>query len=1400
MNKFWTRLRVTCALAVSFAFVLGSATVMTLVAEPAQAAAGAFTCTSDFYQVSAGKMYQYSVATNTYSLMPAGGTAVSQLNNMGYNTADNYIYGIVSGSPSKLYKISNDGSNDGGVSLTGVTVANAGGDFIAANQLLTASSAGAFTETNVTTHVVSNFTHTGSTWAAYDLAYDPANTTVYGMDGTTLYIGKVNAAGTSIAVTTKSVTGSLAGSADHWGASYVDSAGDAYFFDNTTFDLVEISAAGLASATPSAVSITQANSLSTPNDGASCPTASSPLAPTVATTTATSLTTTGAVLNGTVATGIPASSNILAGGIVMCYSTSNTLVGGALSVSPVCAATTPSTLAVNTAATAVTLPITGLSPGTTYYYQLEATNAFGLEAFGNVASVTTTAAPSYTVTFNTNGGTGSMANEVNNAATALTSNSFTRTGYSFAGWNTSANASGTSYADGASYPFDADTTLYAQWTAIPNKTVAFDNNGGTGTMASEANNVPTALTSNSFFRSGYTFAGWNTAANGSGTSYADASSYPFAADATLYAQWTAIPNKTVTFTNNGGTGSMANEAKNVSTALTSNSFTRAGYTFAGWSTTAIGSVVYADAASYPFTVDVTLYAQWTAIPNKTVTFSANGGTGTMTNEVNNVAAGLTGNSFTRAGYTFAGWNTTTTGSGTSYADAASYSFAADLTLYAQWTAIPSSIVTFNSNGGTGTMANEAHNVPTALVTDAFTRVGYTFGGWNTTANGSGTSYADASTYPFSADATLYAQWTAIPTKTVTFNNNGGTGTMINEVNNVSTALTGNTFTRAGYTFAGWNTAANGSGTAYADAASYPFASDGTLYAQWTAVPNKTVTFNNNGGVGSMSNEVDNVPTALTSNSFTRTGYTFSGWNTAANGSGTAYADAASYPFAADATLYAQWTAIPNTTVTFDSNGGTGSMGNEVHNVPTALTTESFTRTGFTFAGWNTAANGTGTGYADVATFPFGADATLYAQWTAIPTTTVMFDNNGGSGSMSNEVDNVPTGLTGNTFTRAGYTFTGWNTASNGSGIAYADAATYPFDADATLYAQWTAIPNKTVTFDNNGGSGTMSDQLDNVPTALSTDTFTRSGYTFAGWNTASNGSGTDYADAATYPFAGDATLYAQWTAIPNKTVTFDNNGGSGTMSNEVDNVATALTTNTFTRAGYTFNDWNTAANGSGTAYADAASYPFAADATLFAQWTAIPNKTVTFDSNGGTGTMANEADNLPTALTTSTYTRAGYNFVGWNTVANGSGTAYLDAASYPFAADATMFAQWTLKPILSFDVNGGSGSVAPLISDVPTNLPTTTIARAGYTFTGWNTAANGSGTEYAPGAVYPFASSGTLYAQFTKIILASTGVNPTPGVTLAMWLLAMGTVLVTAVTLITRRRRNRGGWHSHETA
>ena len=221
---------------------------------------------------------------------------------------------------------------------------------------------------------------------------------------------------------------------------------------------------------------------------------------------------------------------------------------------------------------------------------------------------------------------------------------------------------------------------------------------------------------------------------------------------------------------------------------------------------------------------------------------------------------------------------------------------------------------------------------------------------------------------------------------------------------------------------------------------------------------------------------------------------------------------------------------PAVTVTFDANGGKGTMTAERHNTSTALTSNRFTRTGYTFVDWNTAANGSGATYANGAMYPFTKSTTLFAQWRIGKAVAhrVTFNANGGAGAMAVERENTPTGLTGNRFTRTGYTFVDWTTAANGSGTTYANGATYPFRKSTTLYAQWKVVKTTTVTFLAHGGRGAMPVEHNASPAALTINRFTRTGYTFVDWTTAPNGSGARYANGATYAFTSSTALYAQW--------------------------------------------------------------------------------------------------------------------------------------------------------------------------------------------------------------------------------------------------------------------------------
>ncbi len=749
-----------------------------------------------------------------------------------------------------------------------------------------------------------------------------------------------------------------------------------------------------------------------------------------------------------------------------------------------------------------------------------------------------------------------------------------------------------------------------------------------------------------------------------------------------------------------------------------------------------------------------------------VTFDNNSGSGAMHHESTDVATPLKTNTFTRTGYTFTGWNEAADDSGNSYADGANYDFTANLTLYAQWNSnLANFTVTFDSNGGSGTMAPEISSTWQALTPNAFTNSPLVFAGWNTDPNGNGASYYDQSQFPFTSDTTLYAQW-HVP-HTVTFNANGGTGTMASEQGAFLTPLTPNSFTNSGKVFLHWNTSADGSGQSWGDGEQAYFdGGDFTLYAQW-AVSIPTLSFDANGGTGSMSSIPMTYPLSIPSNLFTNTGKTFNYWSTNSDGTGSLiYNGGGEDFFDTDTTLYAQWYVNPPV-VSFDANGGTGTMAPQSLPQPNALNPNTFTRSGYTFTGWNTAVDGSGVSNCDTCWTYINNDETLYAQWTS-NNHTVNFDANGGTGSMDPETGSSDQPLTLNTFTNSSLYFGGWDThPTDGFGDFYADGDIYNFSSDITLYAQWSAcsIGYCLVTFDGNGSdSYAFARQGDNGVQALipnSTLLFVRSGYTFNGWNTAADGTGVPYADGDNYDFSSDGTLYAQWS--PNSvahTVTFDANGGTGTMTPETASTSQNLTSNTFSFPGHTFTgQWNTAPDGSGTYYSDSAPYPFNADITLYAQWT----YTVSFNANGGTGTITPEIGGWPYYLTANSFTRVGYTFAGWNKHADGSSTAYSDNEFAYIFSDTTLYAQWTTNPThtITYSLAGGSGT-RPTQSAVSQGASFnvalgTGLTRAGFTFNGWNDGI----TFFAAGAPYIVGTSNiTLTARWSP--------NPTQIITYAL--------------------------------
>ena len=262
----------------------------------------------------------------------------------------------------------------------------------------------------------------------------------------------------------------------------------------------------------------------------------------------------------------------------------------------------------------------------------------------------------------------------------------------------------------------------------------------------------------------------------------------------------------------------------------------------------------------------------------TISYNANGGTGTApTSQTAVVGSAITiaSNSgvppLAKTGFVFTGWNTQADGLGTSYAPAANtFMPGSNVTLYAVWVPVDYTL-SYDLNGAAGTPPTSqtvAYNTTTIVTSSVPTRTGYGFTGWNTQADGSGTSYASgATTAAITANVTLYAIWTpdevtttttsttvpestttTAPTPTpvtywtVSFDPNGATSGSLPPSSLIFDTglynIPGNQGSLArsdGAEFLGWNTAANGSGILYSSGSKMAVTSNVVLYATWTPI-------------------------------------------------------------------------------------------------------------------------------------------------------------------------------------------------------------------------------------------------------------------------------------------------------------------------------------------------------------------------------------------------------------------------------------------------------------------------------------------------------------------------------------------------------------------------------------
>ncbi len=891
----------------------------------------------------------------------------------------------------------------------------------------------------------------------------------------------------------------------------------------------------------------------------------------------------------------------------------------------------------------------------------------------------------YTITYNSNGGTGTMTDPnspyAEDATFTVLANTFTPpAGQHFTGWNTQDDGYGTDYAVGGTYSIIGNLTLYAQW-ADDTYTVTYYANGGTDPVPTDGNeyaagDVVTVLFSPEPTRAGFEFLGWSQSSSATTPTYTSGGTTSFtmgSSNVSLYAVWAAQHHVYYDANNEGAGGTVPTDSNlyisgDLVTVLFNHLPVYAGHTFLGWSTSSTAtSPMYTSGGTSTFTMgssDVTLYAVW-ATDTYSLFYNGNGGTTSLSDTNDYVIGEVADIQFSPepvlAGYDFLGWSQSPTATTPTYTLGGTEDVtfdAADITLYAVWSDAIIYNITYVLNGGTNHLDNPAtYTVEDEITLGDPTKDGYTFLGWlpeNNIALGS------------TGDKTFTATWSDPIEYNITYVLNGGTNHLDNPATyTVEDEITLGDPTKDGYTFLGWlpqNSIALGS------------TGDKTFTATWSDPIEYNITYVLNGGTNHLDNPATyTVEDEITLGDPTKDGYTFLGWlpeNNIALGS------------TGDKTFTATWSDPIEYNITYVLNGGTNHLDNPAtYTVEDEITLGDPTKDGYTFLGWlpenNIALGSTG-------------DKTFTATWSDPIEYNITYVLNGGTNHLDNPATyTVEDSITLGDPTKDGYTFLGWLPENN---IALGSTG------DKTFTATWSDPIEYNITYVLNGGTN----HLDNPATYTVEDEITlgdptKDGYTFLGWlpqNSIALGS------------TGDKTFTATWSDPIEYNITYVLNGGT----NHLDNPATytvedEITLGDPTKDGYTFLGWlpeNNIALGS------------TGDKTFTATWSDPIEYNITYVLNGGTNHLDNPATyTVEDSITLGDPTKDGYTFLGWlpeNNIALGS------------TGDKTFTATWS-DPIeynITYVLNGGTNHLDnPATYTVEDEITLGDPTKDGYTFLGW---------------------------------------------------------------------------------
>lgn len=743
----------------------------------------------------------------------------------------------------------------------------------------------------------------------------------------------------------------------------------------------------------------------------------------------------------------------------------------------------------------------------------------------------------------------------------------------------------------------------------------------------------------------------------------------------------------------------------------------------------------------------------------TINYNANGGTGAPNSQFKTHGESLTLSSTkpTRTGYDFLGWSTSSTATSASYSAGDTFYADADTTLYAVWKAKTIN-VTLNQQGGTGgstsmqiTYATAQYHYPDITVP---TKTGYTFNGYYTGTNGTGTQYLNAAgnsmrQWDIASNTTLYAYWTATQGTIYYRSGNPSQGVYGAAANNsycnglndwnfatLNGSLVASSWSIESTAFNAWNVA-----SLFTPPTGYNYASEANSYYIFNTTKNKIITINKDSDVW---------------REFDQGSINFKDLVTA-NPTLISYGD----------TLHFYSIYTPKTvTVKFVGNDPTGGSFASTQAFTYGVSNQKFTgtleKTGYTFVCWGTSNSAT-SGYSLNSPVSdswinnnAGTTVTLYAIWKPIDNYTYYYTGKNNSYANATEItdyakNNVtmvdgtnPTGISQNNYL-------GKSGNPGGSAIGTHNITSTAFNAwnPGSLFV---------------APAGYSSPDVSAAYRIKIAETDWSAEYWLTGTSKKATDSTSNYADATV--FDGDSVdvsaywnyhllFYPNWQ-LNTYTITYkDGNNtitsGLGGSYNSTYTIEDKVELPTYSKSYYTFNGWrltavsnasnngnwgtlNTTTFSSGQKFTNTGRY---GNATLSAIFT--PNTySITINNNGSTyktiyevyATRYEETKGSGTSISKITIpTRAGYEFMGAYTGTNGTGTKVIDAngnivtGNTSFTSNTTIYVYW--KPIgyfVNFNGNGsdsGSMSTQLIYLNQSTALTKNAFVKEGYTFVGW---------------------------------------------------------------------------------